>query len=215
MRKIKAFTMIEILIITIIVSIWLLSIVFAVSKAKTMTNSIIQNMIANQLAKEWVEMVYQIRNTNILQHTTQKNMCWLNLNPYIECDWIQKRMSTWSYIITTWNILSWVNDDLDLSWWLVWNQVFAICLSWWQRNSCPWEDNQTKHWKFFRTIEWKWLFNKDNLNTWGIELNCLDWNPTECIDTTAKEYRFCSRVEYIWTNIWKTEICSIITNFFD
>jgi len=207
--------MIEILIITIIVSIWLLSIIFAVNKAKTITNSITQNIIANQLAKEWVEMIYQIRNTNILQNPTKENICRLNLDPYLKCDGNQKWMTTWSYIITNTHILNWIDRNLDLSLWITWNELFTICLSWWKRNSCPWEDNQTKHWKFFRTIEWKWLFNKNNLITWGIELNCINWDTTECNDNTAKEYRFCSRVEYIWTNIWKTEICSIITNFFD
>lgn len=215
MKRIRAFTMIEILIITIVISIWLLSIVFAVSKAKMMTNGISQDIIANQLAKEWVEMVYQMRNTNLLQNNTQKELCRLNIDPYTSCDWNQERMSTWSYILTSWNILSWVNLKLDLSWWVQWNVMFAICLNEWKRYPCPEEDNQTKHWKFFRTIEWKGLFDKSNSTTWWIELNCTNWNQEWCSGNIAKEYRFCSRVEYIWTNLKKAEICSIITNFFD
>ncbi len=214
----KAFTMVEILMITMVVWIWLLSIVIAISKAKTITHQTKQSVIATQLAQEWIEMVYQIRNTNLLKHGNYKNYCRLDVNPNESCSnsTFPDRMTENSYILS-WQILSWTSQTLNIwDWTDTWDLTFWLCLTWWQRIACHWSDNQTQYWKYFRTIEWKWLFLKNSSNTWWDLINCSDWNSlTSCNERAAKEFRFCSRVEYIWTKTWNVEICGVLTNFFD
>lgn len=214
----KAFTMVEILMITIVIWIGLLSIVVAISKAKVFTNQTKQSVIATQLAQEWIEMVYQIRNTNLLKHSNYKNYCRLNINPNQACNSsvFPNRITEKNYILS-WQILSWTSAELDIwNWVNSWSSVFWLCLTWWQRSACPWSDNQTRYWKFFRTIEWKWLYLKNSNNTWWDLISCINWNSSNtCKNNNAKEFRFCSKVEYIWTKTWNVEICGVLTNFFD
>ena len=215
--KKKAFTMMEILIITVVIGVWLISIIAAVSKAKTSINNIKQSVIATQLAKEWIEMVYQIRNTNLLKHKSYKNYCRLDVNPTESCDdsTHPNRMTENSYILS-WQALSWISQALNIQDGITtWDKLFWLCLTWWQRTNCPRSNNKSKYWSFFRTIEGKWLFLKNSLLTWGESIDCSNWNTqTYCNENTAKEFRFCSRVEYIWTKPWNVEICGALTNFF-
>ncbi len=208
--------MIEILIVTIIVWVWLLSIFFAVNQAKISTHSISQNIIANQLAKEWIEIIYQIRNTNLLKNPSSWNVCRLNINTNESCNWNNDRFSTWNYIILSWNTFTWTHNELTLSGWInTWDMYFALCLTWWKRIACPGDENHTKCWKIFRTIKWIWLYDKDPNTTWWNLLSCTKWNDSTCWDNIAKEYRFCSTVFYVWEKTWKSEICTMMTNFFD
>ncbi len=228
-KKIKAFTMLEILMITLIIGIWLLSIIIAITKAKTVTNQTKQSVIATQLAKEWIEMVYQIRNTNLLKHTNFKNYCWLNQNPKESCNSFNNpnRIIKSGYILT-WQLLKPSANILDLSNWISnEDQTFSLCLQSWQRISCQWSENQTDFGKFFRVIEWKWLYIKDVNLTWWDEISCLNWstewtstwwNYFTCWapnDLHPMEFHFCSRVEYLSTKADSVEICGILTNFFD
>jgi len=230
-RSKKAFTMLEILMITIIVGVWLLSIVVAVTKAKTITNEIKQKTIATQLAKEGIEMIYQIRNSNLLQHPNYKDHCRLNTDFRENCDDSNHpdRMTEENYILM-WQTITGTSETLDISDWIsTWEKIFNLCLTWWQRISCPWSDNQTKYGKFFRTIEWDWLYIKDVNHTWWVKIVCNAWvgwwdawpswgiayHCAEWDELRPMEYRFCSKVEYIWTKTWSVEICGVLTSFFD
>ena len=178
-----------------------------------------QTVIATQLAQEWIEMVYQIRNTNLLKYSFARNNARLKINPYeFLWEWSdEERIHTESYVLS-WKILIKVDDPLNIGDWIDdYDKEFNLCLTWWQRISCPWLDNQTNYGKFFRTIEWKWLYTKFSSSTWWELITCQEawWFWSICHDKTAKEFRFCSRVEYIWTKTWNIEICGVLTNFFD
>lgn len=247
MKKLKAFTMLEILMITIIVGVWLLSIVVAITKAKTITNETKQEIIATQLAKEWIEMVYQMRNSNLLQHPNHKEKCRLYINKDTGCR-VDNTVTYWTlnpfllrdgnYIIDSWNNITGTLENLNISDWIqTWEQIFNICLTWWKRISCPWQNNDTQYWRFFRTIQNVWLYRKNSTTTWGSPTNCMYWGfginaPEEIISFEgswgtswgtrycaqgpwALESRFCSRVEYIWTNTGSVEICGVLTNFLE
>lgn len=69
--KKSAFTFIEILFITILLSAGLFFIANSIRHAKEVNYKVIQSVIANQLATEWVEIVYQLRNTNFMKYETQ------------------------------------------------------------------------------------------------------------------------------------------------
>ena len=66
--------MIEILITTIILWIWILTLHRTITQAKLVNERTFQTMIANQLATEWAEILYQIRNTNFLKYESAKEI---------------------------------------------------------------------------------------------------------------------------------------------
>lgn len=72
MKKISAFTLLEILFISILLSAGLLFVAKAIQHAKEVNYKVIQSVIANQIATEWVEIVYQLRNTNFLKYEKVK-----------------------------------------------------------------------------------------------------------------------------------------------
>lgn len=224
MKKTKAFTMIEILIIVLVASIWMISVLSTANHAKLVNQRIMQTVIANQIATEWAEIMYQVRNTNFLKYENRKkngvtwdniNRCRLALN-YEECVGTPNNhiqiLNTWFYYITneSWfNIITWCNDSwceekLD--------NRYAICLISWSWVPCTWGHeewwDESIYWKFFRTIEWFWIYNMAASTTWWTRINIpqLSWSQ-------AQEYRFCSRVYRVWWQHWEVEICSTMTNF--
>jgi hypothetical protein len=42
---------------------------------------------------------------------------------------------------------------------------------------------------------------------------CSKWTDINCGTSTAKEYRFCSKVAYIGQGEWEVELCGLLTNF--
>lgn len=218
MKKIKAFTMIEILIISILISAWLFTISDAITHAKLVNQRVNQSIIANQLSTEWVELVYQLRNTNFLKYyywtdheKSKLNSCRLALNDFSTCDgYSEQIMSSWYYYISSNNNQKIQTCNSENCSEIIQDQ-YAVCLNSGVRVPCPlwhsvWND-ESKYWRFYRMIEWKWIYDMSQDTTW--------WQITQDnisnIDT--QEYRFCSRVARIWGQDWEIEICSTMTNF--
>lgn len=218
MKKIKAFTMIEILIISILISAWLFTISDAITHAKLVNQRVSQSIIANQLSTEWVELVYQLRNTNFLKYyywtdheKSKLNSCRLALNDFSNCNtYSEQIMSSWYYYISGNNNQKIQTCNSENCSEIIQDQ-YAVCLNSGVRVPCPqwhsaWND-ESKYWRFYRMIEWKWIYDMSQDTTW--------WQITQSnisnIDT--QEYRFCSRVARIWGQDWEIEICSTMTNF--
>ena len=223
MKKIKAFTMVEILIISILIAVWLFTISDAIRHAKLVNQRVSQSVIANQLATEWVELVYQLRNTNFLKYyywtdheKTKLNSCRLALSNFSSCDINNNSatMSGWFYYISTGTITDpkgiQTCSSTDCS--EIIQDQYAVCLNSWVRVPCPqwhsaWND-ESKYWRFYRMIEWQWIYDMSQNTTWW---QIIQNNNISNIDT--QEYRFCSRVARIWWQDWEIEICSTMTNF--
>ncbi|HPC34327.1 MAG TPA: type II secretion system protein [Candidatus Absconditabacterales bacterium] len=216
MKKIKAFTMLEILTITIVVGIGLLSIVFAINKSKIDTNNIIQKNVANRLAKEGVELMYQNRNTNLLRNLDNRDLCWLNIDSSNEnCNGNQPRFGSGNYVLSGKSFIE-TNKVLALSGGISEDdKFFALCLKSGSRVACPGEENQTKYGRYFRVIKGFGLYDKDSTVTGGNLLECASGNDEDCSNNLPKEYRFCSQVFFVGNKIGKTEVCAIMTNFYD
>lgn len=228
----KWFTLIEIVIMTIIISVWLLAVINGLNSWIWQVQKLNQRTIATYLAKEWIEAVYNIRETNLKNlWLCPEYFSWyeenkrLQLNPG-ECPgiiWLPGltyRMNSWSYYLSSkiisWQsyfILNWVKEWLNLSGWINTGDLnFSLCEFSWTRQACPWEQPQSSQWKFFRSLEWKWLFLKNSIQTWWEFIDCSMLTDTNCKINSAKEFRFCSRVEYIGKPNWNVEFCGIITN---
>ena len=234
MKKTKAFTMLEILFITLLLWIWLVSIFKTAKRAESANQRIVQSIIANQIATEWVEVLYQFRNTNFLKHQHRDvnwQLEWSNLS---QRNWNKCRLAldyenipnscndrlwSWYYYITGLNNIT-LCDDNDCKEHIatatgIIDNRYAICLTGWARTPCPeWHEawwDQSPYWKFYRTIRGIWIYDMASDNTWGDLL--LD--DSAILAANAQEYRFCSMVARRGWENWEIEICSTMTNFIE
>jgi hypothetical protein len=232
----KAFTMMEIVVLMFLLTIGFFSIVSMLNNGMRFTQIIKTKIVAINLAREGIESMFQIRDTNRQRRSSNRDKCWLKVNPLVDeiggpgdewCDVLDKRLGSGSYIIVTaetwgqkyfeaqkiiWemNIKDWVQPG-DLN--------YSLCFSG-ERYPCPLVEYTWWEWKFFRQIEGKWLFLKDSNTDWWDYIDCkygseIVWSD-DCGDNSAKEYRFCSKVEYEnGKSISDVEICSLMTNFLE
>jgi len=230
-KLIRSFTLLEILFVVVVVSIGLMAVLTAINYAFENVKSVKQRVIAINLAREWMEWVYQIRDTNRLFWPAKKDECRLDTDPLTDQDAFGCSDDDWmwsgNYILQKsgnqqYFYLSWWSDwqELDVSDWVqTSDRKFSLCLwSWDLRESCS--TNYNGPLTYFRQIHWEGLYYKDSNTTGWDYLNCKNWNDFPSFDTSmncwwseAKEYRFCSQVVYIWQWKWKVEICWLITNF--
>lgn len=198
-------------------------------------------MVAVNLAREGIESMYQIRDTNRQRRSSSRDRCWLKQNSLIDevpvpgdewCELWDKRLGSGNYIIvssTTWDqtylqavSINWPSLDIYDKNVSTWDLEYSLCFSgeWYP---CPWEAYTWWEWKYFRQIIGKWLFLKDSPIAWWEYMECengsdIVWSSPQldCGDSMAKEYRFCSRVEYFnGKSVSDVEICSLMTNFLE
>lgn len=124
----KWFTMIEVLVVMILVSttfMWIISAVISTTNYLTATR---QKVTALNLAKEWVEVMYNIRNSNWRRWANLKDEVWLKSDPLEKdnsgndapsANWIHP----WRWIIKTktsgenkYFTLERISDWWDMSW---------------------------------------------------------------------------------------------------
>ncbi len=236
-KSIRSFTLVEIVFVVVIISIGLVSILYAINSAFDNVQSTKQRVIAINLAREGIEWIYQIRDTNRLLGPAKKDECWLDKNPLIDenygttCDWsdcgCKDDIWMWNGKYILQKLISGNQQSFYLSGWSDWNWLdlsdgiqsgdikFTLCQSWGLREACP---GNATFVSYFREIHWEWIFFKDSNTTGWDYLNCENWNSTywaslSCWWSEAKEYRFCSKVAYVGQWKWEVELCWIITNF--
>jgi len=228
MKNVKAFTMVEILIISILIWSWLLVLSNAILHAKKVNQQVMQRVIANQIATEWAEIVYQMRNTNFLKYYLSDNsdIWWWLINScriannYDAC----KLYYIWGWPCSNNNSWSCNNNDAVLmkswyyyitnNWWFnqiincscnntncndIKNDIYAICLNSWVWVPCPqWHENWWDESRY-----WKFYRMIKWIGTYDMWSDNLWWSKIDQIcynsyDTYAQEYRFCSTVARDW-----------------
>ena len=221
------FTIREILIIIVVVSIWLLSVVVVLTDGMKYVQKTRQRVIALNLAREWMEAIYQIRDTNRTRWAWVKDACWLKINPLVDDVWnetctddlrfttgsyVLQRLTTWwqGYFALTGPFLPWINlsDGVDSG-----DYVFSLCQQSGYWDACIWQSPTTSEGKYFRQIDGLWLYLKDTTDTWWTLITCTWWLSSGCWTSTAKEFRFCSKVAYIGDSTGEVQLCGVITNF--
>jgi type II secretory pathway pseudopilin PulG len=221
------FTIWEILVIVIVISVGLLSVVVVLTNGMKYVQKTRQKVIALNLAREWMEAVYQIRDTNRTRRAGVKDTCRLKINPLTDDWWTQTctddlRFTSWSYALQrlttwwqwyfalTWPFLSWItlDDGIDSG-----DLQFSLCQESGYWDSCIWVLPLTSEGKYFRQIEWRWLYLKNVPITWWTEISCTWGMSSGCWTSRAKEFRFCSKVMYVGDSTGEVEFCGVITNF--
>jgi len=220
------FTIWEVLIIIIVISVWLLWVIFALNKATNLVQKTREKTIAINLARQWMESIFQIRDSNWLRWAGKKEQCWLKKDPLIDegndgCE-NDERMWTGNYYLINneisgqiYFILSGENNELNIYDGVNNNDLnFSLCESGGNWIACPGSQPISKEWKYWREIRWIWLFLKDTVMAWWIQIECENWSDQQiCGNESAKEYRFCSKVEYFGSSTWEVQLCGLITNF--
>lgn len=227
----RGVTLMELIIAVAILATGLVSIIALVAWANKDVDRLRQDIIAVNLAREGMEMTYNIRNTNRLRRAGEKDACWLKIDPLDDggnglCQ-DDPRMQQWYYIpivkTTNWQQYfalsgAWASG-LDLTYFDAGiDDQYALCYSGdiWQ--ACPGQSEGRSEGRFFRMIEGKGLYLKD-VNTIGGQYlgSCTDGNAgygtDDCDDKRAKEFRFCSKVEFVKQGRGDVEMCGVLTNF--
>ncbi len=219
------FTIREILIIIVVISVGLLSVIVVLTNGMKYVQKTRQRVVALNLAREWMEAIYQMRDTNRTRRAWVKDACWLKTDPLVD-EWDDgcsndSRFTSGSYALQrltaggqeyfalTWPFLTWIDfsDGIDQN-----DYNFSLCQQSGYRDSCPWSEPMTSEGKYFREIQGLWLYLKDVAITWWQEIVCTWWTDL-CADSRAKEFRFCSKVDYIGESTGEVKLCGVITNF--
>ncbi len=218
----KLFTLIELLVVIFVLSLTILSIVVFATRWITFSERTKKIAITTNIAREWIEAVFNIRNTNWLKYSGKATQCWLKENPIEEDnDWdcSNDLWIKWGYYVLLSDI-TWYNKYWYLSWVSFWldiydsnfqdNKVYQLCNNSWYWDACP-NATLTKkdisQWRFYRQIRVIWLKDKQNNNN----ITCNDWST--CGSYQALELQFCSKWAFVADINWEIELCSVITNF--
>lgn len=211
----KWFTIIELLTGLFIITLAILAVISMINAANGHINTIRQETIAINLARESMEGMYNRRNTNRLRHPAEKDKHRLCTNNNCDSWWFSSG-GTYYILQSDWNSFlrtGAVSSIRDKTWFLLKDADFI---------------GDKPGWSFYRAIIPLWLYQKDvNITWWLLITSCISQNSTygklqfsgsmvsteSCGDDTPKEFRFCSKVEYEW--LWKgnVELCGAITNY--
>jgi len=223
----KGFTLLEILVIVIVISVGLMAIISLLTYSLNYVQKSRQRIISINLAREGMESIYQIRDTNRQRRAGRKEQCRLKINPLVD-SWNDgcmndTRIQSGSYILSSnnisgqnylflsgWNISALnIGDGIDTG-----DLKYSLCLSGGLRVACPGVVSVTAEGRYFREIKWYWLFAKDTSITGWQYMNCTSGvNYLTCGSSSAKEFRFCSKVVYMWYGTGEVELCGLMTNF--
>lgn len=220
----KGITLVELLIVVVILGFSLASIIGLINLGIRAVDRTRADVIAINLAREWVEGVFQIRNTNRQRRWWFKDACRLKINPlFSNPSWCinDARMQSGFYTIflsgqetNRYYVMQEESAWLDLK-----NYVeprderFALCQidGVWEPCSAGWVS--VGNVRYYRQIVGQWLFDKTTQVEWGTRMNCQSGTGPWCADGRAKEYRFCVDVQYQQLGIGSVQLCSMITNF--
>lgn len=208
------FTLAEMLLVCSVFAIMIAGIILWINRAYVfMNNSKLQTLSTN-LTREWVEMMFNIRDTNWRKSSWNKDTNRLSLGTWNEM------FKEWIYALKEWKWQSWdshvyaellTDKNLDNIYSSEW---------FWNSNIITWS-------KITFSGEYKYL-SGTNVITWSVSSLLL--NESEfyrivrvfdvqnkisfCSESCPKEMRFCVKVFYRNNgNPHSTELCSIMTNF--
>ena len=188
----KGFTLVEILIV-----------IFVISMA--------QKTIALNLAKEGIEAVYNLRNSNWRKWSDKKNECRLVSSPLSEttqnCEQLSWLQTGTQYVIS--NKKPWLekfnnqNDSIEEIPRISWSYKRRIWVVSLRDKTLPWQNIK-------QSDNEKWSY----LSYYCTKAQDTVWKTwKQCGDSSPKELRFCSQVDYSHPHQWSIKICSIMTNF--
>lgn len=141
----KSFTgtsIVESMIVLLIVVIWIVWTYLIFTSSLKLSQTSQNRIIATQIAREWIEAIMNIRDTNWILFWANINNCWMTSNYNSNCiTTANTHFSSWSYILYPWNddrwYLSWITTSF--TWFSVgYRNTFWLSESWWLYTQSGW-----------------------------------------------------------------------------
>lgn len=203
----KAVSIIEAMIVILIVTTWIVWTYNIFFESSKLIDSTANRLLAIEIAKEGIEAVTNIRDTNWIILWADYENCWNTFNYNVGCvwnTWIGTDIPAWSYIIYSdinnkWQLIS------KLSW-IYWNPVYNSDYVIWLT------------WSWFYTQSWVTIGDLKPLFTREIKISYIETTiPPDAIpDSNDEKMKIISLVQWrdsSWNNIHKVELESIISNW--
>lgn len=198
-------SIIEALISMVIIVMWILWIYQIYFNTLFLSDSVNNRIIAIEIAREWIEAVINIRDTNWIKFGADYENCWNTNNYNNNCinnlNLTNTDILSWSYII---------QRDAENKWFL----------SWWVSGDYSNQAYRDFYWvkldnKWFYTQSW-WITMTWALFTREIKIDYIDTNSDWNIDSNDEKMLVNSLV--IWrdrvsTKPHKIELSTILTNW--
>ena len=222
----QAFTLIELIIVVVILWIGLIGVFLTLKNSYKFLQGIKEKTMAINFAREGVEWVFSVRNTNWQRWSGKKDQCWLKINPLVDEGSEGCEDDTWfgsgkTYILDiTWDQQYFYLKEQSPAFTPTWpitndDWKYLLCLDPTTNliKACP-----NYSWRpsdyfdptlFFRQVRWWYLLDK-NANTF---LNCSAGSDTNCWDGRFEEKNFCVDVFYFDWVKKKVTFCTVMTNF--
>jgi hypothetical protein len=216
----KAFTLAEVIIVCALFSLMVIWIMVAINRAFIFLDNTRLSVRATNLAREWVEMMYNLRDSNRRKYSWERDRNRLNA-------WLVGSINPWIYTINeTWNsngdyfiYLSGLSvSDIETFYSVDW--FFSDAFSG-QRISSKLDFTGTySYYSWWIILTW-WSI-KDLVQVDGLEFYRIarvfgieDKPSPGCTNKCPQEMRFCVKVFY--ESQWQhaSELCSIMTNFME
>jgi len=226
----KAFSLIELIIATVILSIWLIGVFVTMKNSYKFLQEIKEKTMAINFARGGMEWVFSIRDTNWQRWWWKKDQCWLKVNPLVD-DWDDgcendEWFGSWAYVLA---LATWAKDQeyfylsnqsqfFNPKWPLTsddWKYLLCEDKNSWVIKACTWYTSRPSDYfdatLFFRQVRGGYLLDKNANN--DITLNCNKWDDSWCGDWRFLEKNFCVDVFYFDGVKKKITMCSVMTNF--
>lgn len=241
--KKSGFTLVEVILACSIFAIVVSWIILAINRSFVFMDNIKLSVRATNLAREWVEMMYNMRDTNRRKHSWGRDKYWLNLwngNNDIFVEWIyvlkEKENNedgnmylSAEHLSKNWNSTKigkfysndgfWETDETA-------KNKAKLKFDWqhysyYELNEETWE-RDSKEWDVGDVLVWNWLEFYRIVRVFGVYEKNTDESDVKMnystqsekfTNWTPAEMRFCVKVFYRSTWQHATELCGVITNF--
>ncbi len=224
----KAFTLVELAIVVVILWVGLIWVFLTLKNSYRFLQNIKEKTLAINFAREGVEWVFTIRNTNWQKWSGKKDKCWLKINPLVD-EW-----SKWC------ENDAWFGSGKTYILWITWTQQYfylkeqnpaisnwiTIASTDWHYllckdpttnliNACDLSSQPSKYFDttyYFRQVRWWYLLDKNNNSLLDCS-NGSDSSDPNCWDGRFLEKNFCVDVYYFDGVKRKISFCTVMTNF--
>ncbi len=167
----KSFTLAEILIVIIVFGVWIIAILQTVMNNIMLVENVKNKTTATFLAKEWIEIIYNIRNLNyerwLKWNCTNYNNTW-NLNELCNNDNIFSTWNTYTVSINSWWYYTIEKNNLNNRIYYHTGEIKRWNISVWK--NWFWYNHNPTDWvatNFGRTISFTWVFLAPEDNIWS------------------------------------------------
>lgn len=238
LRK-KWFTLVETIIVSVLFATIMIWIITAINRAYVFVDNTRLAVRATNLAREWVEMMYNLRDTNWRRSSWDRDKYWLNLGTWNGSELTEGNNFAWWWVYTLKELkdghkntyvtaeslslgsLCTLEDFYDDGFWkdsCATARNKAELTFTWEYYYYDYENKAVKTGNAQDFLGVSWLTFYRIVRVYGIYCK----NSTSSVDTTScsepsdpKEMRFCVKVFYKSTWKHSTELCGIMTNFME